>query len=392
LHFFTKSIIFRCAFWGISNKEIILSDEYKGLFLAAVQYFYKEHKKQGGTQQQLAKDLGVTQSYLSSILNGSRSSSLDLQIQIANKLYGSFDKFLAAGRNIMEGRSPHEQEMAPPPDDAERLLAHLSHYVVHKQHVEKKLLLSEEKFKDVCLTSSDVVFEMDADMKITYITGKVKEIYGREPEEVLGHKAFEFIDADETERVRAKLDDAITKKSLFNFIVSDKRSTQIRYRNVIGKPLFSAKSDEFIGIRGVSKDVTDKILLKNEIDEHKWLFQSALDAIIEMGVVITDKTNKVLKWNETYREMLGYTTEIIETCNLVKYFSYLEENNLLADPEIFHKEVKETLNSTGETIHEFKLTNGKTIRRRSAPFYNDGEFAGRVSFLIDITKGKRVDL
>jgi PAS domain S-box-containing protein len=386
LHFFTKSIIFRCAFWGISNKEIILSDEYKGLFLAAVQYFYKEFKKQGGTQQRLAKDLGVTQSYLSSILNGSRSSSLDLQIQIANKLYGSFDKFLAVGRNILEGRSPDEQKMAPPPEEAETLLAHLSHYVVHKQHIEKQLQVSEEKFKDLCLTSGDVVFEMDADMKITYITGKVREIYGREPEEVLGHKAFEFIDADETERVRAKLDDAIRKKSLFNFIVSDKRSTPIRYRNVIGKPLFSAKSAEFIGIRGVAKDVTEKILLKNEIDEHKWLFQSALDAIIEMGVVLTDKTNKVLKWNETYREMLGYTTEIIETCNLVEYFSYLEENNLLADPEIFHKEVKETLNSTGETIHEFKLTNGKTIRRRSAPFYNDGEFAGRVNFLTEITK------
>lgn len=366
-----------------------MSAEYKSLFLAAVQYFYKEHKKQGGTQQKLAKELGVTQSYLSSILNGSRSSSLDLQIQIANRLFGSFDKFLTAGRNIIEGRLPHEQKIENPSDDAEILLAHLTHYVVHKQNVEKQLHLSEEKFKDLCLTSGDMVYEMDADLNITSVTGKVKEIYGREPEEVIGHKPFEFFDADEAERVKAIIAAAVRNKTVFDFIVSDSRGSNKRYRNTIGKPIFSAQNGEYIGIRGVSKDITETINLKNEIDDQMWLFQSAIDAITEMAVVITDKENRVLKWNTAYPKIFGYPTELLETRNPLKYFTYLKDNNTLADYDDFMKGMTETMNSTDETVHEFSLKDGRTIRRRSKPIFKDGEFAGLVSFVQDITKNKR---
>ena len=107
-----------------------------------------------------------------------------------------------------------------------------------------------------------------ADLKITYIAGKVKEIYGREPEEVVGHRLFEFIDADEVVKIKTAVDDAIRNRTIFDIIVPDtKKGSTKKYRNTTGKPIYSEQSGEFIGFRGVSKDITEKINLMNEVDD-----------------------------------------------------------------------------------------------------------------------------
>jgi PAS domain S-box-containing protein len=260
---------------------------------------------------------------------------------------------------------------------------------VHQKKVEKQLAISQKKYKDICLFTGDMVFELDADLKTVNITGKVKETYGRNPTEVIGHKPFDFIDTKEIERVKIALDDAIRNRTTFNFVVSDTRDGKTYYRNVIGKPFFSPDTDNFSGIRGVSKDITEKIELQNSIDEQMWLFQSAIDSITEMAVVITDKENRVLKWNAAYPKLFGYPTELLETRDPLKYFTYLKDNNMLADYDDVMKGLTDTLNSKDETVHEFSLKDGRTIRRRSKPFYKDGEFAGLVSFVQDITKDKR---
>jgi len=367
-----------------------VEDEHKSFFLAAVKYFYKDHKKQGGTQQKLAKDLGVTQSYLSSILNGSRSSSLDLQIQIANRLYGPFDKFLAAGRNIIAGRSPDEEKKEKHPNDAERLLTHLTHYVVHKQQTEKQLYISEEKFRDICLMSGDMVYEMDTDLKITFVAGKVKEICGREPEEVIGHKMFEFFDADEEERAKFVIDDAVRNRTIFNLIIPDSMGSKKRYRNTIGKPIISAQSGEYIGIRGVSRDITEQIELVIERDEYEWLLESALDAINNTGVLILDKESRIMKWNLYYKELFRYPQEILDTRDLHKYLEY--QNDKLVNPEYFHRDIRELMDTQGEITHYVHLKDGRTIKRKVKPIHKNGVFAGRIIFLQDVTTGETAAL
>ena len=361
-----------------------------GLFVVAAKHFFKKYKATGGSQKVLAKELGVTQPYLSSVINGSRSASLHLLTQIALRLYAPFDEFLAAGRKINDGHDPVEKPKDEgKPDEVETLIAQLTHYVMQQKKIGKQLEVSQEKYKDTCFLIGDMVFELDAELRLSYITGKVEEAYGRKTNKLLGHKPFEFIDNDQTEKVKTSMDDAIKNRSIFDIVVSDTRDGKKYYRNVIGKPFFSSETGNFDGIRGISKDITEKKEMQDALDEQMWLFQSAIDSISEMAVVLTDKENKVLKWNAAYQEMFGYPTEIIETCNLLKYFSYMKENNLLADFDDFMKGIEETQNSTDEKIHKFSLKDGRTLRRRSKPMYRDGKFAGRVNFVSDITMDKR---
>ena len=65
------------------------------IFTLASKYFYKEFKENGGTQKVIAEELGVTPSYVSAVLNGSRYASLSLLEQIATILSGKpLDEFL----------------------------------------------------------------------------------------------------------------------------------------------------------------------------------------------------------------------------------------------------------------------------------------------------------
>jgi transcriptional regulator with XRE-family HTH domain len=59
------------------------------IFLLALNYFYKKYKAKGGTQNKMADRLGITQSYISAVLNGSKKASLELQNQLANILPNS---------------------------------------------------------------------------------------------------------------------------------------------------------------------------------------------------------------------------------------------------------------------------------------------------------------
>jgi PAS domain S-box-containing protein len=367
-----------------------MSDDLHDLFRHAAKYFYKEYKTQGGSQGDLAEKLGITQSYLSAVINGSRTASLELQNKIAKILYGPYDKLLKVGRRIMEGLDPIEEKKPEPFDNVENLIARLTHYVMEQQLIEKRLRISEEKFKDISLTSGDMIFELDKDMRFTYVSGKVREVTGLAETDLLGKKPYDFIDDEESARIKPLIEEAIRSKTIFDTVLHIKRDDEDFYRHIISTPILSDVTGEFIGARGTYRDITKRKKLEKIFDEQVWLFQAAIDSITDKAVVITDKGNKVLNWNRTYQELVGYPDEILATRNLLKYFAYLKENNLLADPEDFTKGIEEVKNSKEEIVQTFDFADGRTIRRRTTPIFRDGNFAGRVSFLTDITKKKKI--
>ena len=81
-------------------------NDLREIFVLALNYFFKKYKTKGGTQKRLTDRLDVTQSYISAVLKGSKTASLELQNQLPNILYGSYEEFLAIGRRIQNGLDP----------------------------------------------------------------------------------------------------------------------------------------------------------------------------------------------------------------------------------------------------------------------------------------------
>ena len=355
------------------------------LFQHAAKFFYKRYKSQGGgSQKELADKLGITQSYLSSVINGSRTASLEMHSKIANVLYGPYDKFLKAGRRLMDGLDPLEEEKPDPFDSVENLIAHLTHYVMEQQLIHKQLLISEEKFRDISLTSGDMIFELDKDMKISFVAGNIEQTTGRTKNDILGSRFSDYLDESEKERLAPMVEESIKNNSILNTVLKIKSDDQEYFRHVIAKPILSRDSKEFKGFRGTYRDITKRKKLENELHEQMCLFQSGIDIFEEDGLLFINKNNKVLRWNQHYVDLIGYPKEVLETRDLNIFLKYLKP--MIADLEEYEQGLQETMGSKDDTLHYCRFKDGRTIRRQVYPMYRDDQLYGHILRLRDVTE------
>ena len=166
-------------------------DNFNEVFKLAAKYFYKEFKIRGGTQEDLAKKLKVTKTYLSSVISGSKSPSISLMKHIAFTLSEKpLDEFLVVGRKLKSGTSPTQEKPVVPDENPEALIAKLTHFIVDHQRIEKKLDEKQWLLEQALNMVDYGVIIISKDKTVLAYNTMYKEMVGY-PEEVLATKDFE---------------------------------------------------------------------------------------------------------------------------------------------------------------------------------------------------------
>ena len=359
-----------------------MSNNIHKLFQLAAKFFYHRYRDEGGTLEGLAEQIEITPTYLSAVINGSRICSLDLQNRIAKTFYGPYDKFVAVGRRIADGQDPLAEDPHAKMDPVEKIIAQLTHLVIDHKRMAEKLKTSESKFRDISLTSGDLIFELDENFRIIFVSGKVKNIVGLSEYELIGKKIDSLIGEAEWDKQLPLVEDAIRSRSIFDTVLTINKNGKTFYRHCIAKPVFDLKKG-FTGFRGTYRDITNRMKLENSHQDEMTLFQSALDLVTENAIVITDNKNRVVRWNTAYQELMGFPREIIEKQKISHNFAFLKKK--LMNPEEYRKGMIEVFSSRREMIHYFEMKDGTIIKRRAAPVYRDGVFSGRVTFLSQVS-------
>ena len=164
-----------------------MKDDLQGVFKLAARYFFKKYRDKGGTQGRLAEKLGVTQSYVSSVMTGNKSASLDLQSQIAHILSGKqYEEFLTIGRRIKNGLDPEIHDTKEADDSVESLIARLSHYVIDHQRIEGELVTKKNFYETVVENLQSGVIVSDTNDDITYLNDYMAKLIGVEAEKIIG--------------------------------------------------------------------------------------------------------------------------------------------------------------------------------------------------------------
>jgi len=160
------------------------------LVLLGIEYLakesYKKFKKRGGSQKEIAEKLGITQSYVSAVINGSKTASLELQSQIADILYGPFEEFLAVGRRIQKDLEPEPIVKPEPVEGVEKLIARLTHYVMDHQRIEKELANTKNFYEDIVQNLQSGVLVTDSDDTVFFANQFMFNIAGIPQEKFLG--------------------------------------------------------------------------------------------------------------------------------------------------------------------------------------------------------------
>ncbi len=138
--------------------------------------------------------------------------------------------------------------------------------VSDRERVEKELRESEKRLNDILMSSADWIWEVGRDGKYTFASGKVKEIMGYSPGEIIGKTPFDLMEKEEANRVRKVFQETMSKKKpitdLENWNVRKDRRKVCLLTN--GTPITDEKGN-ILGYRGVDKDITERKIREEEL-------------------------------------------------------------------------------------------------------------------------------
>ncbi len=119
-------------------------------------------------------------------------------------------------------------------------------------------LESDNRYRALVETSADVIWEVDTRWRYRYISSRIQDVLGYAPNDVIGHHIFDFVDADEAQRIRPLLEDFVRRQEPFRHFVTHRRHKS--GREVIlacsGTPFFD-NHGALLGYRGIARDITD---------------------------------------------------------------------------------------------------------------------------------------
>lgn len=360
-----------------------MKNELQELFQLAAKFFIRKYKKKGGAQSILAEELGITQSYLSSVVNGSRSASLELYSQIAGKLYGPLDKFLAVGRRLKEGKEPFAEEEKRPEDPVENLIARLTYYVVDHQRIAKELAELKQFYEAIVEHQPIGIVVTNKDHEIIYMNRHLETIASIPIEKFIGktpYDAEEKIPGIDIGTLSEKYNEAVASGEKVPF-----ENCRVRKQN--GETLYlsgtfipNEKNGEFDSMLCTLLDTSRSYILKN------MLINTLDHCAPERGIGVAQQTQpgkipKVYFMNKKFRQIFGVEDIDPETTSFDEINKIISTR--LKNSRAWLKKLKEGIKENKSDIR-ITLTskNNKKFEWISNPLIDDnGHQWGRYVFV-----------
>lgn len=125
---------------------------------------------------------------------------------------------------------------------------------------------SEQRFKGFAESASDWYWEMDHELRFSYVSEAACENAGMKTEDMLGMKRSSLVTRDEDRELwKAHLDDLEHHRAFKDFTYGFVRKDgQLRYWTISGTPYYSDQGN-FMGYRGVGRDVTEAAILEAQL-------------------------------------------------------------------------------------------------------------------------------
>jgi PAS domain S-box-containing protein len=261
--------------------------------------------------------------------------------------------------------------------------------ITEQKKAEEALAQSEEKFRNLVESSSDWIWEVDADGKYTYCSPQVEKILGYTPQEIIGKTPADLMPPPEAERVRKQFHALCTAAK--PFVALENINLHKDGRPVIletsAVPVLSPEG-LFLGYRGVDRDITKRKQSEDALKESTQKLALHIEQT-PLGVVGWDTEFHVTEWNPAAEEIFGYTREEA----LGRHASFII-------PDAVHEQTDQVLQHLMENTGGTRSANENITRsgeRIACEWYNtpliddDGRVIGAASLVMDVTARKKAE-
>jgi two-component system sensor kinase FixL len=171
-----------------------------------------------------------------------------------------------------------------------------------------ELTESERKYRDLVETSSELIWAVDVEGRLTFVNQAVREIYGYEPEEILG-KTFTILLPPE----QIPIDWNVFQSVLAGHKLYDYETVHLRKDGGRINLSFNAiarrdASGQVVGTTGTAIDITERKRQEELLSEREGWFRTIFENAPECLMILSPE-GKLLDLNSSGRSMLEVETQ-----------------------------------------------------------------------------------
>jgi len=238
-------------------------------------------------------------------------------------------------------------------------------------------------YKSLIDSSPDSILTLDLQNIIRFasLTDKNTDITT-----IVGHSIFEFVAADEVEKIKKNLSLAITSKQPQSYEIAMNSTIPRHFMTKVG-PII--KDNEVVGLTLIARDISERKNIEKKLEESLSLLEATIESTAD-GILVADGKGKIILLNKKFIKLWGIPNEILSYKDDEMAIKYVL--NQLVDPDSFLLKVKELyVNHDAMSFDILHFKNGRTFERYSQPQYVNNTYAGRVWSFRDVTERNQVE-
>ncbi len=260
-----------------------------------------------------------------------------------------------------------------------------------RAQAEAALRESEARLRDFAAAASDWFWEMDADLRFSFMSERLRDVTGVDPRRTIGKTRQEMGSGDtDGDKWQTHLDDLRAHRPFRDFryiYVADNGDRQ--YWSISGVPLFD-EAGCFLGYRGTGRNLTEEYRARRMAFEAQDLLLQAVEHF-SSAVALFDSEDRLLLFNDAYVEVFASCADAIGPGMKFEDLVSLQVDHGLIREAVGREEewVAERMARHRNPVEEFETqrSDGRWTRIREERTANGGLFLT----LTDITETKTME-
>ncbi|MCX7972955.1 MAG: PAS domain S-box protein [Candidatus Aminicenantes bacterium] len=243
-----------------------------------------------------------------------------------------------------------------------------------------RLREAENKFLDITQITSDLIWEVDENFMVTYVSRRLDQLLGYQPEEIQGQSIFNLMVESEIERIKPLINSLVAKaEPIADLEVWFESKTKERVLFLLNAIPIKKGQGQISGYRGSARDITSRSLAEERLQKEMTKFAAMIEGMQE-GILLVDEKNTVVEINNYFLKLLGKDRNSVIGLNLYELEPMAKQINL--DQLISY--FKENPNSPPQSLERSLF--GLEMIVRLQPIYYQNSYDGLIVNLIDVSE------
>jgi len=265
--------------------------------------------------------------------------------------------------------------------------------ITERKVAELALQESEARYRFLTENMADIIWTLDLDLRTTFVSSSIEKVLGFTPEERKSQPVETMMPPETLQNLRSMLKQELLNEQSGHYDPDRTLNLEFQYYHKDGHLLWFDNAlkwlrdaqGHIIGIYGVSRDITQRKQVEQELHDSEQLFRNLFEKHSAVKLLIDPDTGQIIDANNAAVSFYGWSREELENMRI-------QDINTLPEDEV--KQEMEKVRR-GQRVHfEFRHRRADGSVRDVEVFSSKIEFKGKDllhSVIHDITDRKSAE-